>query len=241
MFERILQLLKDRNITQKQLAEGIGVSTGNISDWKVGRVKPSVDVLSRIADFFNVSVDYLLGRTDIPNTAELIDIYKIGVMRWIDDRAFKPEESAVLRDNFVELLFRYKDVINSLANYMYSDGRRLLVSTNSPLEELSLASCDAVRSELRNLICWVAAFPMDFNKHAEPRERDTTALSKALDEMVGVLPDGTELDRLHLGEDERDLLDIWNMLDKSGRRILLGTAEDEKRRVTAERGNTEAV
>ena len=241
MIERILKLLSDRNITQKQLADGINVSTGNISDWKSGRAKPSIEVLSRIADFFNVSVDYLVGRTEIPNTSELIDIYKVGVMRWINDRAFKDDESAILKDNFLELLFRYKDVINALANYMYSDSRRLLVSNGASLEELSLASGDAVRAELRKLVAWVASFPFDFNKHATPLEQDTSALTRSLFEMVGVLPDGADLDRLHLSEDERDLLDIWQSLDKSGRRVLLGTAEDQKQRVMSERGNTEAV
>ena len=74
MIDRILELLHERGITQKQLAEAIKVSTGNISDWKAGKAKPSIEVLSRIAEYFGVSIDYLVGRTDVPNTADLIDL-----------------------------------------------------------------------------------------------------------------------------------------------------------------------
>ena len=60
---------------------------------------------------------------------------------------------------------------------------------------------------------------------------------RSLYSILGVLPDGEESDRLHLSEDERDLLDIWTMLDKDGRRVLIGTATEQKQRVMAEQGN----
>ena len=50
-----------KNISNKQLADAIGVSPGNVSDWKSGRSKPSAEVLARIAKFLGVSTDYLLG------------------------------------------------------------------------------------------------------------------------------------------------------------------------------------
>lgn len=66
----LFELMLQRNITQKQLADGIGVSTGNISDWKSGRSSPNIEVLPKIADYLNCSVDYLLGRTDNPQAHE---------------------------------------------------------------------------------------------------------------------------------------------------------------------------
>ncbi|MBQ8082253.1 MAG: helix-turn-helix transcriptional regulator [Clostridia bacterium] len=237
MIDRILELLHERGITQKQLAEAIKVSTGNISDWKAGKAKPSIEVLSRIAEYFGVSIDYLVGRTDVPNTADLIDLYNIGVMRWINDRAFKPEEAAVLKDNFFELLLRYKTAINKLANSMYSDNRKMLVASGASCEELSLSVCDIIRPQLRDLICWIASFPYDFNKRAPAQNDDHTTLLHSLYEMLGVMPDGTEPDSLHLSEDERDLLSIWQMLDKDGRRVVLGEATTQKQRVLAEQGS----
>ena len=60
---RLFELLKETNKTQKQLAEYIGASQGNISDWKSGKATPTAEKLCAIADFFSVTVDYLLGRT----------------------------------------------------------------------------------------------------------------------------------------------------------------------------------
>lgn len=237
MIDRIIELLKERGITQRQLADAIKVSTGNISDWKSGKAKPSIEVLSRIAEYFSVSIDYLVGRTDVPNTGELIDLYNIGVMRWINDRAFKADEAVALKEHFFELLLRYKVAVNKLANSMYSDSRKMLVASGASCEEMSLATCDAIRPQLRDLICWIASFPYDFNKRAPAKSEDHIDLLRSLYEMVGVLPEGTDLDRLHLSEDERDLLDIWHLLDKDGRRVVLGEATAQKQRVLSEQGN----
>ena len=60
---KIFEIMEKRNISNKQLADAIGVSPGNVSDWKSGRSKPSAEVLVKIAKFLNVSVDYLLGNS----------------------------------------------------------------------------------------------------------------------------------------------------------------------------------
>ena len=241
MISRILELIQERDISQKQLADAIGVSTGNISDWKAGRAKPSIEVLCRIADYFGVTVDYLIGRSDVKNVDDLIAIYNIGLARWMNDRALTHEDTAVLKDNLREMLLRYKTLVNKLANSMYSEGRKALVSSGASCEELSLSSCEAVRRPLRDLICWIAAFPYDFNKRAKMESEDTSVLSRTLYEMLGVLPEGMDLDALKLSEDEHDLLSIWSMLDKDGRRILLGTATEQKQRVISEQGNEAGV
>ncbi len=57
----LFTLMQERKVSQKQLSEAIGFSSGNISDWKTGRSSPGIDALLKIADYFNVSVDYLLG------------------------------------------------------------------------------------------------------------------------------------------------------------------------------------
>ena len=57
----ILSLLQERKIEQKTLADYIGVSQQKFTDWKSGRVKSYNKYLPQIADFFGVSVDYLLG------------------------------------------------------------------------------------------------------------------------------------------------------------------------------------
>lgn len=61
---KLFEYMKQNKITSKALAEGIGVSQGNVSDWKSGRSAPTSDVLAKIADFLGVSVDYLLTGID---------------------------------------------------------------------------------------------------------------------------------------------------------------------------------
>jgi len=57
--------LLDARGEKVKLSKETGISTGNISDWKRGRAKPSAEALCLMADHFNTSVDFLLGRTDI--------------------------------------------------------------------------------------------------------------------------------------------------------------------------------
>ena len=53
--------MRQRNITAKQLSEDTGISAGNISDWKSGRSKPSMEKVAILANYFHVSTDFLLG------------------------------------------------------------------------------------------------------------------------------------------------------------------------------------
>jgi transcriptional regulator with XRE-family HTH domain len=65
-FPSILRGLLERGkICQKELAEYIGVSRQTVAQWKDGHTKPDIYYLSKIADFFNVSADYLLRRTEV--------------------------------------------------------------------------------------------------------------------------------------------------------------------------------
>lgn len=65
--ERIMILLKEKNIEQKDLAEYLGTQRQTITDWKNGKTKSYQKCIDKIAEFFNVSVDFLLGRTDVSN------------------------------------------------------------------------------------------------------------------------------------------------------------------------------
>lgn len=67
-FERIKELAKSRGITLGALEEKLGLSRNSI--YTIKNKKPSAERLQLIADYFNVSTDYLLGRTDNPNIAK---------------------------------------------------------------------------------------------------------------------------------------------------------------------------
>lgn len=62
--ERLLELRKEKNISQATLAKMLNVSSGIVCLWETDRSEPTAPNLVKLADYFNVSVDYLLGRTD---------------------------------------------------------------------------------------------------------------------------------------------------------------------------------
>lgn len=64
--ERLRNLRKEQEWTQVQLAVKIGVSKQTVSNWENDNILPSVEMLAHIADFFQVSTDYLLGRESVP-------------------------------------------------------------------------------------------------------------------------------------------------------------------------------
>lgn len=61
---RLRELRKQKGITMKQLGEIVGVGESTISQYENGKRQPDYDTINQFADYFGVSVDYLLGRTD---------------------------------------------------------------------------------------------------------------------------------------------------------------------------------
>lgn len=73
-FECVFKRLRlASGLTQTEIAEKLGVSKSTISMYENGNREPDFDTLEKIADFFNVDIDYLLGRTEkttaLPETA----------------------------------------------------------------------------------------------------------------------------------------------------------------------------
>ena len=60
MYEIFENLMKEHGVTAYKVSKETGIATSTLSDWKKGRSTPKQDKLQKIADFFNVTVDYLL-------------------------------------------------------------------------------------------------------------------------------------------------------------------------------------
>ena len=63
--ERIRELMKEENLTQVELANKIGLKQNTISAWLLNKKEPSIRSLWLVADYFNVDIDYLVGRKDV--------------------------------------------------------------------------------------------------------------------------------------------------------------------------------
>lgn len=72
-LNKICKLLEQQGKKQKDLTDFLGISKNSFTDWKSGRIKSYTKHLPKIAEFLNVSTDYLLGRTENKNTAALLE------------------------------------------------------------------------------------------------------------------------------------------------------------------------
>ena len=61
---RLKELRMEKRLTQQQLATALQTTDDSIYSWEKGRSEPSIAVIRKICDFFEVSSDYLLGRTE---------------------------------------------------------------------------------------------------------------------------------------------------------------------------------
>ena len=66
LHERLVYLKTSRNILQKDIANAIGLSLRAYQYYERGDCEPTASNLIALADYFNVSIDYLVGRTDNP-------------------------------------------------------------------------------------------------------------------------------------------------------------------------------
>lgn len=239
MFEIIARLMAERHITQRQLADALGVSQGNVSDWKKGRSKPGRDMTEKIAAYFGVSVDFLLGRTEIPNAESLVDQHKNAVDRWISDSAFSDQERESLRAHYSELLSRYKEIVTALSKYARSERLSALKILGVEADDISKDIARSILPEARSLIECIVSLPLNFCNY---ESSDTASAASALDEIretFGVL---SERDyETPLSDDERALLHAYRSSDKAGRRIVLGKAEEARISAESNGGSGAAV
>lgn len=63
---RLKEIRTQKHYSQKQVASAIGITDTLYQKYEYGKTKPAYDVIIKLCDYFNVSADYLLGRTDNP-------------------------------------------------------------------------------------------------------------------------------------------------------------------------------
>ena len=105
----ISSLLKERKITPGELAGHLGVTRQTVSNYCLGQTTPSFQLLCEIADFFNVSTDYLLGRTNVQSPS--VEIQAIAAATGLTEHTIKTlqllftrGERTILQDLFNEIL-----------------------------------------------------------------------------------------------------------------------------------------
>lgn len=103
---RLRQLRKEKNITQRELAAQIRCSQKAIDLWEKGETEPKADVVIALANFFECTADYLLGRED--------DIGNVNVMRDLSEN-----ERRIL-NVYAQLDKKRQDELCSYGEYLLS-------------------------------------------------------------------------------------------------------------------------
>ena len=112
--ERLKQLRKEKGLTLKELSEHLGdIKVASISRYEHGRREPNIDKLLEIADFFNCSVDYLIGNTSYKNAEEIINLmHKEGKDIEETIEALKTFKSSNISFQDVKMLYNLLDKID---------------------------------------------------------------------------------------------------------------------------------
>ena len=66
MYDNFVKIIQEKGITAYRVAKETGISPTVFSDWKSGKSFPKIDKIKKIANYLNISEDYLLGKSDSP-------------------------------------------------------------------------------------------------------------------------------------------------------------------------------
>ena len=111
---RLKELRENAGYSQYTFADAFGVAQSTVGSWEAGKREPNLDTIQRIADFFSVTVDYLLGRTDErPKDEEGTKNEKmpeiLGAAAHFDLSKLTPEGVEEYNKYIEFLAFKYKD------------------------------------------------------------------------------------------------------------------------------------
>jgi transcriptional regulator with XRE-family HTH domain len=99
-----IELLQKNNVTAYDLHKSTSISQGLLSDYKKGRSTPTSENLIKIADYFGVSIDYLLGHADAPVNTINGDVSGSAFVQGVNNGTVSLDSPRKLTDEETELL-----------------------------------------------------------------------------------------------------------------------------------------
>ena len=157
--ENLKKLRKQRNLTQEELAQFLGVSFQAISKWERNEGYPDITFLPSIANFFEISLDELMGMEQIRNQQYLIDIFRLE-HDYVSKGEYKEAEK-ILRDAIKTFPNNY-GLLSELAIVLSFDETVKENGMASAKEAISLcervlanSTNEKVRSTTRTTLCFL--------------------------------------------------------------------------------------
>lgn len=112
--ERLNELRKNKGLNQTELAKELNVAKQTVSNWENGNRNPDNDMLIKIANYFEVSLDYLLGRTENPDYSVISTNYKgntIDIVVKSKTNTYSQEQIQELFDKLSSIKINVDDLI----------------------------------------------------------------------------------------------------------------------------------
>ena len=79
MLKNLKKLREEKGISQRQLADVISVSQQSINKYENHNIEPDIDTLIKMADYFDTSVDYLIGHSKLRRKIEIVNSYDLNM------------------------------------------------------------------------------------------------------------------------------------------------------------------
>lgn len=115
---RLKQLRKERNLTQAEIASIFSLGESTISFYESNKRTPDYELLQKMADFFDVTTDYLLGRSEIRNPyskdASAVQETSLGSKYYLLDKSGLPEEAIEQIDEYIAFIKQKYDSTDDL-------------------------------------------------------------------------------------------------------------------------------
>lgn len=149
MYEIYCKLRDKRGLKDADVVKATGITKSTFSDWKSGRSKPKQDKLQKIADFFEVSLDYLTTGENIPSSILVSNVFPIELKRFPmlgEIACGKPKytnedrESYVMAGTNIKADFCLKASGDSMVNARILDGDIVFIRKQDMVENGEIAA-----------------------------------------------------------------------------------------------------
>lgn len=97
--ERLKELRKEAHLTQIELAKRLGIGQSSYADWERGKKNPTQENLIKIAQFFNVPLDYLVGNSDKKDELDNIEL-----LFRMNSKGLTDEEKKIFKKELIEFM-----------------------------------------------------------------------------------------------------------------------------------------
>lgn len=150
MYEIFRQLCQEKDVSTYKVCKDLGISQGTISNWKKGRNNLSNDVLKKIADYFGVTMDYLMcgNITWDPYSQEMYQKTKEKISKAVTDEGIDPQKHILIDKYYSE-----KEV-QEMAEFLF---------TNPEYKLLFDASRNVKIEDIRKVAAMIKAFTEEDN------------------------------------------------------------------------------